>query len=288
MVEITSVVIKIELGLNGFFLFQVTPTGRHARGFEESSWKPNEDQQDSFPKQKEDTKSDEFNRNSEERKSKTKRVKNYLKRCKDALSGTKPQPETKTEQNCSYWYVENETHVPEHRIDINDAIDNDHQTIDNSNKVDNADVLAGTENESKSLNDCEELFEKVGPNYNHNTDVDTDTDGNDECFEIGEGKEEGSLPQINEDLSDDTFDENKPGKHVSDLDIIFGNEVGNIYYIPRSILMSSLSRIEHFSFLNYRTRPIKYLSNYFVECCSFFIGIEIFFWSSMKRTTHIP
>lgn len=225
----------------------MTPTGRHVRGFEESSWKATDDLHDTSLKSKDDTRSEEFNRNTDERKSKTKRVKNYLKRCKDALSGSsKQQNETKNEQNCSYWYVDNETRVTEHRISINDISENDQHSdsIDNSNKIDNVEnIFVETENESKSLNDGEEVFEKIGPNYNHNTDVDTDTDINDECLEIGEGKEDGSLPQINEDLSDDTQDQDKP---ISDVDILFGNEVSHDLNISRKFRKKLISKIIFF------------------------------------------
>lgn len=55
------------------FLFQVTPTGRHALTYDEESWREKDDN------------TEEITRQSETRKSKTKRMKNYLKKCKNVL-----------------------------------------------------------------------------------------------------------------------------------------------------------------------------------------------------------
>lgn len=96
-------------------------------------------------------KPEDFHRHSEERQSKTKRVKNYLKKCKNALSGNtagssaqKSDDNAHDQQNnCAYWYVENEEEerqVTEHLEEIAGASDN-------------------------------EIFEKVGPNYIHQSDV---------------------------------------------------------------------------------------------------------------------
>lgn len=158
----------------------MTPTGRHVRGFEEQSWKPTEEYHETKP-----IESTDFTRNSEERKSTTKRVKNYLKRCKNALAGNKSQPEQQAENQCSYWYVDNET---------KDA-------------------------EEKTVEDNCEIFEKVGPNYNHNEE--------EVCVE--EEEEEVEKEECKEDYEEDLKEETQG--YVSDAEILFGGEVSLVYSI---------------------------------------------------------
>ncbi|GLV42576.1 Puratrophin-1-like [Carabus blaptoides fortunei] len=148
--------VALFMYLLGYLAYQVTPTGRHIRSFEESSWKPIEDNI-----QTQDEKFEEFSRQSDERQSKTKRVKNYLKKCKNALSGsnginagggsnTNKQSNERTnasEQNCAYWYVDN----------------GDNVVINGANHEQNGD-------DDEIFSDCE-MFEKIGPNYAHHRDV---------------------------------------------------------------------------------------------------------------------
>lgn len=85
-------------------MFQVTPTGRHCITYDEESWKPTEevpgDSKESSPEATDVVNS---------RPSKTKRVKNYLKKCKNALGNRSSTVEITTttdgaSSTCS-WYV---------------------------------------------------------------------------------------------------------------------------------------------------------------------------------------
>lgn len=88
--------------LKYIFIFQVTPTAARAITYDEESWKPSPEDK---LKEKED-----FSRQSEARQSKTKRVKNYLKKCKNALGTRSASLEVSScndTSSTSSWYVEN-------------------------------------------------------------------------------------------------------------------------------------------------------------------------------------
>ncbi|XP_018574008.1 uncharacterized protein LOC108913036, partial [Anoplophora glabripennis] len=90
---------RVRLGLHGS---GVTPTGGRAITYDEESWKPSPEDK---LKEKED-----FNRLSEARQSKTKRVKNYFKKCKNALGTRSASLEVSSSSDASgtsSWYVEN-------------------------------------------------------------------------------------------------------------------------------------------------------------------------------------
>lgn len=186
----------------------MTPTGRHPRGgFEESSWKATEENLELPPKQ------EEFNRNAEERKSKTKRVKNYFKKCKNALSGKQNTQDTTNncEQTCSYWYVDNDN--------VNTkSIENEEEIID----------------ESIDINCKEQIikFEKVGPNYNsHLVDDNGENtnDSNDELDETTSEQNESFLPEdLLKSLTESSKNEENKEK-LSDVEVLFGNEVSHIF-----------------------------------------------------------
>lgn len=86
-----------------FIFFQVTPTGRHCLSYDEESWKPTEDEKSNSKES-----SPDVCRTLETRQSKTKRVKNYLKKCKNALGSRSSTADiTQVEYSSSSWYVEN-------------------------------------------------------------------------------------------------------------------------------------------------------------------------------------
>lgn len=82
---------------------QVTPAGRHCLTYDEESWKATPDEQDL--KQISDT---DQCRTLEIRQSKTKRVRNYLKKCKNALSRSSSgdQSQFAESSSSSSWYIE--------------------------------------------------------------------------------------------------------------------------------------------------------------------------------------
>ncbi|KAJ8922126.1 hypothetical protein NQ315_004060 [Exocentrus adspersus] len=83
-------------------LSMVTPTGGRAITYDEESWKPS-------PEDKSKEK-DDLSRQCEVRQSKTKRVKNYLKKCKNALGNRSASLEVSPcseSPKTSSWYIEN-------------------------------------------------------------------------------------------------------------------------------------------------------------------------------------
>lgn len=88
-------------------MLKVTPTGRHAVNYDEESWKPTPEE----PQKTKKETVEEFNRSSDIRQSTTKRMKNYLKKCKHAL-GKSSSSSSGSSQNhdgaSSSWYVEKE------------------------------------------------------------------------------------------------------------------------------------------------------------------------------------
>lgn len=81
-------------------MFQVTPTGHQALTFDDESWKPSLD--DTIAQ----TSTSEISRSNEIRQSKTKRVKKYLKKCKNVLSKSSIDQSTEEEARTSSWYLE--------------------------------------------------------------------------------------------------------------------------------------------------------------------------------------
>lgn len=150
-----------------FFSFQVTPTGRQIRSFEDTSLKALEEKEkdNHEPQVSEDLKPEEFSRSGEERQSKTKRVKNYLKKCKNVLSGGNASnssgnakypdsPFNEAQTNCAYWYVENEEEE-EQEIEF---------------ELERLRVIDQGENDEDVTSDGK-VFEKIGPNYIHRSEV---------------------------------------------------------------------------------------------------------------------
>lgn len=85
------------------FPFQVTPASRHCLTYDEESWKPTPEEQQDL-KCISDT---EHCRTLEIRQSKTKRVRNYLKKCKNVLSRSSSSDQAQfADSSSSSWYIE--------------------------------------------------------------------------------------------------------------------------------------------------------------------------------------
>ncbi|CAH0547509.1 unnamed protein product [Brassicogethes aeneus] len=99
------------------FTYRVTPAGRHALTYDEESWKPNEEE-----KSKEKS---EFSRSADARQSKTKRVKNYLKKCKNALGSRSNSSEQSSngEPGPSSWYLDNPLGILVNESQVNELED---------------------------------------------------------------------------------------------------------------------------------------------------------------------
>lgn len=80
----------------------MTPAGRHCLTYDEESWKPTPEEQDL----KRASEPDHHCRTLEIRQSKTKRVRNYLKKCKNALARSSSGEQFASESTSSSWYVE--------------------------------------------------------------------------------------------------------------------------------------------------------------------------------------
>lgn len=99
------------------FFFQVTPTTDRAVTYDEESWKPSEEE---TIKDKKD-----LSRSNDVRQSKTKRVKNYLKKCKNVLGSSKSASldVSSCDDNvsgCSSWYIDNQIVDNLNRCEINE------------------------------------------------------------------------------------------------------------------------------------------------------------------------
>ncbi|EFA01095.2 hypothetical protein TcasGA2_TC004018 [Tribolium castaneum] len=81
---------------------KVTPTGRHALTYDEESWRSTSEESSSKPPE-------ELSRSSDTRQSATKRVKNYLKKCKNALKSGSHEEVAST----SSWYLDELINVSE-------------------------------------------------------------------------------------------------------------------------------------------------------------------------------
>lgn len=91
--------------LTKLFQFQVTPASRHCLTYDEESWKPTTDEEQQDLKCISDT---DHCRTLEIRQSKTKRVRNYLKKCKNVLSrsSSSDQAQFAESSSSSSWYIE--------------------------------------------------------------------------------------------------------------------------------------------------------------------------------------
>lgn len=96
---------------------QVTPTNDRAVTYDEESWKPSEEE---AAKDKKD-----LARSNDIRQSKTKRVKNYFKKCKSVLASSKSASlDVSTYDDnistASSWYIENQIEDNLNRCEINE------------------------------------------------------------------------------------------------------------------------------------------------------------------------
>ncbi|XP_022916262.2 puratrophin-1-like isoform X2 [Onthophagus taurus] len=120
VIEQIDVVAKIKTTYK--YTYEVTPTGRHCLTYDEESWKPASDDSKSNSKEN----SPDLPKTESSKQSKTKRVKNYLKKCKNALGNNRSSADitTSVEYSSSSWYVEdhlNEGEVNEIQEDFQEV-----------------------------------------------------------------------------------------------------------------------------------------------------------------------
>ncbi|XP_063910546.1 uncharacterized protein LOC135127835 isoform X3 [Zophobas morio] len=127
------------------YSYEVTPTGRHVLTYDEESWKPTA----------EDSKSDDISRTSETRQSTTKRVKKYLKKCKNALKSGSADSHSEETSSTASWYLEEL--INESEIHELDDIYEDAQpvgAVDNSDKYQVASVVDVKKNKCEAASDA--------------------------------------------------------------------------------------------------------------------------------------
>lgn len=120
------------------FQFQVTPAGRHCLTYDEESWKPT-------PAEEEDLKHISECRTLEIRQSKTKRVRNYLKKCKNVLSRSSSggdQSQFAESSSSSSWYIEKQ---------INSGVLNESEVVE----------LEDVFEDAKEIGDISEICEQA-------------------------------------------------------------------------------------------------------------------------------
>ncbi|KAK4877374.1 hypothetical protein RN001_009880, partial [Aquatica leii] len=114
---------RVRLGLHKVPVFpNVTPTGRHAISYNEDCWKSKPEEQqppDGSSKLLENTPT-EIGRSSEGRQSKAKRVKNYLKKCKNAIGNKISSSEASTSNNEDATLVEKDSEVILNKSEVNE------------------------------------------------------------------------------------------------------------------------------------------------------------------------
>lgn len=101
-----------------FYYFQVTPASRHALTYDEESWKPTPEE---LSKSKEDTCT------LERHQSTTKKVRNYLKKCRNVLSSrsTSTDQTQNADGSTSSWYVDKQINVHECQVvELEDVFEN--------------------------------------------------------------------------------------------------------------------------------------------------------------------
>ncbi|XP_044258934.1 uncharacterized protein LOC123007598 isoform X3 [Tribolium madens] len=118
---------------------KVTPAGRHALTYNEESWKPSSE---------DSPKVEELSRSSDTRQSTSKRVKNYLKKCKNALkSGSSESHEEAA--STSSWYLDELISVSEVN-ELEDIYEDVQVNVDNRDVYQVASVVDVIRNESRS------------------------------------------------------------------------------------------------------------------------------------------
>ncbi|KAJ8922119.1 hypothetical protein NQ315_004053 [Exocentrus adspersus] len=136
-------------------LLAVTPTGGRAITYDEESWKPS-------PEDKSKEK-DDLSRQCEVRQSKTKRVKNYLKKCKNALGNRSASLQVSPcseSPKTSSWYIEN--NLNECEINELEEVFEDAQGPSPSVSSGDSGVASKENSESKGIGGSDETSEKDG------------------------------------------------------------------------------------------------------------------------------
>ncbi|KAF5297182.1 hypothetical protein FQA39_LY12197 [Lamprigera yunnana] len=181
---------------------RVTPTGRHAISFNDDCWKPkNEEEAIEGTSKASESPSDEISRTSEVRQSKTKRVKNYLKKCKNAIGnkiGSSETSDTKNaEKDLEVILNKSEVHELEEvfeNVGDNVCLENVRDLSQIANVVDiidkNEDNLNSKNVENRLLDTRNKLQSPFLNDAQENVDCENDNDEeNVLCKELTESKE---------------------------------------------------------------------------------------------------
>lgn len=180
--------------------FQVTPSGRHCLTYDEESWKPTAEEQQQDLKYISDT---DHCRTLEIRQSKTKRVRNYLKKCKNALSRSSSSDQAQFVESSSSWYIEKQ-------------ISND--VLNESEVVELEDVFE----DAKEIGCISEICEKAnvievrGP---PDEPVERKNDDKEEATNI-------SSPTLTETQSEVVGDESEACNDTTEIELVHSNKEG--------------------------------------------------------------
>lgn len=163
----------------------MTPTGRHALTYDDQSWQPNADDTNSTK--------DDFTRSNEARQSKTQRVKNYIKKCKNALGSKSNSLEQSHngESSSASWYIDKKL-----------------ENLLNESEINELDDIYENAQFSEDFHNCSDSYQRAnviqikGDNQNNENNQ---ADGN--CEEISKEDESVASPPLNEIQEQDDGDE---------------------------------------------------------------------------------
>lgn len=182
---------------NPISLFQVTPTSARAVTYDEESWKPSPEDASKESKDERDSL-----RSSEIRQSKTKRVKNYLKKCKSVLGSSKSASldvsSVSSDSVCgSSWYLEdNNSEIKEGKISELSDVFEDAQV-------------------SLNVKDCSSVFQVAnvvevrGPPESESYKTENLDKAINETITVSEGEEEIEIEIIRDDKVEESIEENE-------------------------------------------------------------------------------
>lgn len=178
------------------FLLQVTPAGRHCLTYDEESWKPTPEEQQDFKR----TSDIDHCRTLEIRQSKTKRVRNYLKKCKNALARSSSS-EQFAESSSSSWYVEKQINESE-VVELEDVFENVKEIggISDICEVANVIEVKGRSEETSDTSEKEKAAEISSPTL---TEPQSEVAGDDggTCNDAAEPETKGSDQEVKANVS---------------------------------------------------------------------------------------
>lgn len=192
---------------NPISLFQVTPTSARAVTYDEESWKPSPEDASKESKDERDSL-----RSSEIRQSKTKRVKNYLKKCKSVLGSSKSASldvsSVSSDSVCgSSWYLEdNNSEIKEGKISELSDVFEDAQV-------------------SLNVKDCSSVFQVAnivevrGPPESESIKTENLEKAINKTITVSEGEEEIEIEIIRDDKVEESIEENENDYKIAEPEI---------------------------------------------------------------------